>query len=173
MKYLDRFTELASRKLARGTSRRSLLTRIGSIMMGTAVIPLLPVARTEGANAQATQSQDPGDPTSCDYWRHCAISGFLCGCCGGTATSCPPGTEMSPVAWIGTCQNPADGRNYIISYNDCCGGPLCNTCGCGNNEGERPLYLPHMNNGILWCLGLTAQTYTCTTAIIVGVALDD
>ncbi len=34
---------------------------------------------------------------------------------------CPPGTEMSLVTWIGTCQNPADGKHYAISYNDCCG----------------------------------------------------
>ena len=59
--------------------------------------------------------------SSCDYWRHCAIDGFLCACCGGSQSTCPPGTEMSPVTWIGTCRNPGDGKDYMISYNDCCG----------------------------------------------------
>lgn len=177
MGFFDQMTERASRRLARATSRRSFLTRFGGILAGTAAIPLLPVARSAGAQVSsetmAPMEQDPGDPTSCDYWRYCAIGGDLCACCGGSATSCPPGSEMSPIAWIGTCRNPADGRNYIISYNDCCGAPECTNCFCDNNQGEKPLYRPQMNNGILWCLGLEQQTYTCTTAIVVGIALDD
>jgi methylamine dehydrogenase light chain len=31
--------------------------------------------------------QDPGDQASCDYWRYCAIDGFLCSCCGGTVNT--------------------------------------------------------------------------------------
>src|SRR5699024_11783589 len=48
---------------------------------------------------------------SCDYWRYCGVDGFLCTCCGGTATSCPPGAEPSPIAWVGTCHNPKDGKD--------------------------------------------------------------
>ena len=81
---------------------------------------------------------ESGDPTSCDYWRYCAVDGFLCSCCGGTANSCPPGTEQSPITWIGTCQNPVDGIDYIVSYNDCCGKSSCGNCLCQRNEGDRP-----------------------------------
>ena len=83
-----------------------------------------------------------GDPLSCDYWRHCAIDGYLCGCCGGSVNSCPPGTEISPVSWIGTCTNPVDGNNYVISYNDCCGKSTCGRCFCNTNEGDKPVYIP-------------------------------
>ena len=100
--------------------------------MGGAALPLLPVARGSAEPAPVD------DATSCEYWRHCAIDGFLCACCGGSATACPPGTEMSPVTWIGTCRNPGDGRDYLISYNDCCGKGYCGRCFCNRNEGDRP-----------------------------------
>ncbi len=86
--------------------------------------------------------------------------------------SCPPGTEMSPITWIGTCRNPADQRNYIISYNDCCGGVAWGRCACQNNQGDRPVVRPQNNNEVTWCFGTKSQSYTCSTAIILGVAID-
>jgi len=191
MKLFDRLGERASRRLAQTTSRRSFLTLLGGAMVGAGASPLLPVARAAGGPQPPSNDgaagngypgvapnptgnpQDPGDPTSCDYWRHCAIDGFLCACCGGTANSCPPGTEMSPVTWVGTCQNPADGRNYIISYNDCCGKTSCSRCVCNRNEDDRPMVRPQKNNDTNWCLGTQSTVYNCSTAIILGVALDD
>jgi methylamine dehydrogenase light chain len=77
---------------------------------------------------------------------------------------------MSPVTWIGTCRNPADGKDYIISYNDCCGKTFCGRCICNRNEGERPLYHWYRNNDINWCGGAKAQTYSCSTAVVVKTA---
>ena len=77
--------------LARRTSRRSFLARLGAVLVGGAAFPLLPVARAAEDDARlpapsdAGLAGDVGDPTSCDYWRHCAIDGFLCACCGGIA----------------------------------------------------------------------------------------
>ena len=178
MKWLDSMTTQSSRKLAQRTSRRSLLTKLGTLAVGAASIPLLPVARADGmypgVAPQSTGSPtDPGDPASCDYWRYCAIDGFLCGCCGGSMNSCPPGTEMSPITWIGTCENPVDGQNYIISYNDCCGKASCGNCLCQRNEGDRPVYNPRVANDLNWCLGTTSAAYHCSTAIVIGAALDD
>ena len=42
---LDRWIERRARGLARGTSRRSFLARLGTIVVGAAGLPLLPVAR--------------------------------------------------------------------------------------------------------------------------------
>jgi methylamine dehydrogenase light chain len=172
MKWLDTLTEAATRNVARRTSRRSLLGSLGASLVGAAVLPLLPVAR--GARA-ATESKDskskPGDdPTSCEYWRHCAIDGFLCGCCGGSQSECPPGTEMSAVTWIGTCHNPADGKDYAISYNDCCGKSTCGRCFCNRNERDSPLYVPFQSNDYDWCSGSAKANvpYHCSTARIVG-----
>ncbi len=172
MKYLDRWIEQGSRDLAQRSSRRGLLKGLGGLLVGTASIPLLPVARASAAQGTG-QPAEQGDPSSCDYWRYCAIDGFLCSCCGGSANTCPPGTEMSPVTWIGTCLNPADGRNYVISYNDCCGKASCGACLCQRDEGDRPPYRPDKTNDINWCLGTTSAAYHCSTAIVVGVALEE
>jgi methylamine dehydrogenase light chain len=87
--------------------------------------------------------------------------------------SCPPGTEASPVSWIGTCRNPVDDRDYIISYNDCCGKSACNRCFCNNNEGDKPVYQPAKNNDINWCHGTTNNLYHCSTGVVLGLAQAD
>jgi len=170
MNWMDKLTETSARKIAQRSSRRSILRRFGALLVGTATIPLLPVARA----AQPAPSEAPaesGDPTKCDYWRYCAIDGYLCSCCGGSENTCPPGTEMSPITWIGTCRNPTDGINYIISYNDCCGKTQCGACLCTRNEDDRPLYRADKANDLNWCLGTESSVYNCSTAIVVGTAL--
>ena len=177
MKWLDTKTEHISRRVVQTTSRRSLLVKISAILLGSSLAPILPVMRVssrENMDEGNTKSvPDPGDPTKCDYWRNCAVDGFLCSCCGGTVNSCPPGTEMSPITWIGTCKNPADGLDYIISYNDCCGKVSCGSCYCNRNEGDTPLYRPQTANSIVWCLGTASTTYNCTVTIILGVATNN
>ena len=169
MKIFDRLFEQQARQLAQRSSRRGLLKGLGSLLVGGAAIPLLPVSRAYAAEKPV----DEGDPSSCDYWRYCAMDGFLCDCCGGSANTCPPGTEMSPITWIGTCRNPGDGRNYIISYNDCCGKSSCGACLCQRDEGDRPPYRPDKTNDINWCLGTSSAAYHCSTAIVVGVAFEE
>ena len=166
---LDRFVNGATRRVAKTTSRRSFVTRLGQVLIGASVFPALPIARAAGHDGSFAEM---GDEKSCDYWRYCAIDGFLCSCCGGSASTCPPGTEPSPVTWVGTCLNPADGKRYVISYNDCCGKASCGRCLCNRNEGDRPVYFPPKSNDINWCLGTSSQIYNCSTAIIVGKALD-
>jgi len=166
MNWFDNFFEKTSRTTARLTSRRGFVAGIGVVLAGAGAFPLLPVSRVRGEEV----ANDPGDPTSCDYWRYCAIDGYLCSCCGGTHTACPPGTVMSPITWVGTCLNPGDGKHYILSYNDCCGKSGCGRCLCTRNEGDKPMYLPQAANNINWCAGSSADIiYNCSTAIIVGV----
>ncbi|MCP5183674.1 MAG: methylamine dehydrogenase (amicyanin) light chain [Pseudomonadales bacterium] len=175
MSIFETAAERMTRGLARRSSRRGFLGTLGAVLVGTAALPLLPVARAaeHGTSRVPPQStgnpDDPGDPTRCDYWRYCGIDGFLCACCGGTANSCPPGTEMSTTTWLGTCSNPADGRKYVISYNDCCGKSACGRCNCNTNQDDRPLYVPRSNNDINWCAG-ASNVYNCSTAVILGLA---
>jgi methylamine dehydrogenase light chain len=169
MNWFDDFFEKTTRVSARLTSRRSIVAGVGAVLAGAGAFPLLPVSRVRGEEV----TTDPGDPSSCDYWRYCAIDGYLCSCCGGTHTACPPGTIMSPITWIGTCLNPGDNKHYIISYNDCCGKSGCGRCACARNEGDKPMYLPQASNNINWCAGSSADIiYNCSTAIIVGVDED-
>jgi methylamine dehydrogenase light chain len=164
MQQLDSLVERLSRSLAKTTSRRSVIRKLGVLLVGAASLPLLPVAR-----GQAVVKEE-GDPATCEYWRYCAIDGFLCACCGGTVTSCPPGTEPAPVTWVGTCRNATDGNDYIVSYNDCCGKSSCGRCLCNRNEGDRPIYRPQQANDLNWCIGSKANIpYHCTVSRIVGV----
>ncbi len=183
MKWLDRLTEVSARTMARRLSRRSVLASLGAVLVGASTVPLLPVAR--GADQSGAKKADAAgkpdaagktdavnDPTSCEYWRHCAIDGYLCGCCGGSQNTCPPGTEMSAVTWVGTCHNPADGKDYVVSYNDCCGKSTCGRCLCNRNERDTPLYIPFQSNDYNWCSGSSKANvaYHCSTARIVSVA---
>ena len=190
MKWLDSMTESSARALARRTSRRGAIGYLGALLVGSSGLPLLPVARGaapeqragngKGAGTQANQpgsrpdANTPGinDPASCSYWRHCGIDGYLCGCCGGSESACPPGTEMSAITWVGTCHNPLEGRDYVISYNDCCGKSTCGRCFCNRNEGDTPIYIPFQSNDYNWCSGSSKANipYHCSTARIVSVA---
>jgi methylamine dehydrogenase light chain len=153
-----------------------LLANVAATLFSAAALPLLTVAR--GAEAPAPRaksdddsSADPGDPTTCEYWRYCGVDGYLCSCCGGSAQSCPPGTTPAAVTWIGTCHNPADDKDYIVSYNDCCGKTSCGRCLCNRNEGDLPLYAPFLSNDYNWCIGSKADiAYHCTVSRIVGLA---
>jgi methylamine dehydrogenase light chain len=169
MRSLDQLLEQSSRSLARRTSRRGVLGTLGQLLTGAALLPLLPVDR--GSRARADEAKPKADsPQSCEYWKYCAIDGFLCSCCGGTATSCPPGTSFSPVTWVGTCHNPADGRDYVVSYNDCCGKTSCGHCDCNRNEREKPEYRPSRNNDLNWCMANADVNYHCTTSVIIAAA---
>lgn len=175
MRGLDGTFEAWARRVARRQGRRSFLARLGVLLAGGAAVPLLPVARAaaEGPRVPAPDEGidgPEGDPKRCEYWRHCAIDGTLCACCGGSATSCPPGTEVAPVTWVGTCRNPKDGKDYLVSYNDCCGRRVCGRCMCNRNEGERPEYHWYRNNDINWCAGNTTQLYNCSIAVVIGQA---
>ena len=174
MRWLDDAFERSTRAAAQRTSRRSALARVGRLLVGAAVaLPVLPFDRSSHAAAGhggGGKSKAPDDQ-QCDYWRYCAIDGFLCSCCGGSASSCPPGTSPSAASWVGTCRNPADGRNYLISYNDCCGKSSCGRCACNTNEGERPAYRMSVHNDINWCMANADSTmFHCTTALLLGPA---
>src|SRR6266404_4311847 len=103
MQSFDRVFEKSARSLAKRTSRRSLLASLGQMLTGAALLPLLPIDRTARAQSPAParppSPQSPAaaqplaagakptaDEQNCDYWKYCAIDGFLCACCGGTST---------------------------------------------------------------------------------------
>jgi len=130
---------------------------------GRAQVPAAPAGEPD-------RSTPEGNPESSQYWRYCALDGFLSESCGGTVSACPPGTEMSSVSWLGTCRNPADGKDYVISYNDCCGKTYCGRNFVRRNEGEKPVYYTSKNNDIGWCMGAQSAVYNSTAAVVVGVA---
>jgi len=176
---LDRVTERLIRHVAGHSSRRSLLGRLGAWATFGALVPVLPVERVSAATPAKTvplpKAPSPfaakaqtTDPTACNYWRYCAIDGFLCASCGGGIHSCPPGTRPSPTSWIGTCFNPSDGQSYLVAYRDCCGQDACSQPACLGTDGDQPSYRPQANNDIIWCFGTGALVYNCSTSVIVG-----
>ena len=164
--WIDRFAERGVRHTAQMTSRRGALARLGALLVGTMAVPMLPFDRSGHAHAAGKNNDD----TSCDYWRNCALDGFLCRCCGGTVSACPPGAEVSKVTWVGTCSSPKDGKNYLVSYNDCCGKAACGRCLCNYNDRERPGYRMGVHNDINWCMANGETMYHCTISALVGTA---
>jgi len=174
---MDKLVEHLTRAIAQRTSRRSFLARLGKLVAGGMMIPLLPVdrvaaparaANTATATPEAKKG-NPDDDQACEYWKYCAIDGYLCSCCGGGSHDCPPGASPSPTSWVGTCRHPSDGKDYIVSYRDCCGKGPCGRCLCGNTEGEMPLYRVQLDSDLIWCFGAPTMVYHCSTAEIVGV----
>lgn len=182
----DEIVEQFSRRIAGRTSRRSFISRVGTAVAGAALVPLLPVDRSgrvsrshasEADNAGPSNTRDGWKPQDtdihqCDYWRHCSLDGYICGCAGGSLTDCPPGTKLSTSSWVASCYNPGDKQSYLIAYRDCCGKTIALTCPCLNTEGELPIYRPEFGNDIIWCFGSEddAMTYHCTISPIVGKA---
>ncbi len=164
---LDQATEAQARTTARLHGRRSFLAKAGGTLLGGVVLaPVLPFDR----RASATEVEGEGADV-CAYWRHCAMDGFVCEQSGGSMTSCPPGSTVSAVSWVGTCADPDDGKSYLISYNDCCGKPLVPSASyCYNNIGERPGYRMGLHNDINWCMANTDKGYHCTVSVVMGLA---
>lgn len=170
----DNGAEAMSRFAAQSIGRRSFLTRVGQVLVGAGAtaLPMLPFDRSSGGSARA-EEEAPKEFTDqqCEYWRYCALDGFLCTCCGGSLSTCPPGADASKVSWVGTCQNPKDGKSYLITYNDCCGKTSCGRCVCNFNVRERPGYRMGVFNDINWCMADTKSTmYHCTVAAVVGIS---
>jgi methylamine dehydrogenase light chain len=171
---MDKLVEQLTRTVAQRTSRRSFLARLGKLVVGGMMIPLLPVNRV-AAPALGAEKKPPAkgasklnDDTDCEYWKYCAIDGYLCSCCGGGSHDCPPGATPSPTSWVGTCRHPQDGKDYIVSYRDCCGKTPCGRCLCARTEGELPLYRTQRDSDLIWCFGAPTMVYHCSTAEIVG-----
>ncbi len=163
MKRLDRLTETGLRTQARAQGRRSFLGRAGVALLGLGLTPILPFDRRASAAETA--------PDECAYWRHCALDGNLCSTSGGSLTSCPPGSSASKVSWVGTCSNPEDGKDYLVSYNDCCGkAQVSSATFCFTSKGERPGYKMGLYNDINWCMANDDQGYHCTVSVVVGLA---
>lgn len=179
----DDMVEKMSRRVAGRTSRRSVIGKVGTVMLGIGLVPLLPVDRRGRVSRANAATPEPGAPSprqgwnpqdndiqACDYWRHCSIDGNVCDCSGGSLTSCPPGTKLATASWVASCYNPTDGQSYLIAYRDCCGANVSGRCPCFNTEGELPVYRPEFGNDIIWCFGAEddAMTYHCTISPIVG-----
>jgi methylamine dehydrogenase light chain len=71
---------------------------------------------------------------------------------------------------VGTCRNPVDDKDYLISYNDCCGKAVCRRCDCHNTERARPVYYPSKSSSVLWCFGTESRAYHCTVGVVIGEA---
>ncbi len=169
LKLFDSLAERSTRGVAQRSARRGFLVGVSKMLVaGAFALPVLPFDRSVQAAGNAGRKKAEPTDTDCDYWRYCSVDGFLCSCCGGSMTTCPPGTTPSAVSWVGTCHNPADGRDYLVSYNDCCGRTTCGRCGCNTNIRERPGYRMGVHNDINWCMANQSSLYHCTVSIIVG-----
>jgi methylamine dehydrogenase light chain len=166
------------RRVAHRHGRRSLITRLGVALVGGAALPMLPFdrsgqftgAQAAGAGQGEAQGRPGARPAEVRVLALLRLRRLPVHLLRRQPDQCPPGTEASKVSWVGTCLNPQDGRQYLVSYNDCCGKASCGECLCNNNERERPGYRLGVFNDINWCMANTSPMFHCTTSVIVGVA---
>lgn len=165
--------EQGARLLARRTSRRGFLGRLGGVLVGGMILPVLPLDRRGSGAAAAADfgsRAQAHDDTQCNYWRYCAIGGNLCSCCGGTNSSCPAGTFAPLTGWVGSCLNPEDKKTYLVRYSDCCGKAICGRCSCLSSEHALPSYRAQSTDEFLWCFGTNQMAYHCTLSTVIGEA---
>jgi methylamine dehydrogenase light chain len=170
VKRMDQGMERGIRCAAKMHGRRSFLARLGAVVVGGTLLPMLPFDRTFGADVGSAGQLDE---KNCEYWAYCSLNGGRCDACGGTASQCPPGSQPSVVAWVGTCVNPTDRKAYLVAYNDCCGKVECEApedAVCSRHEGERPGYRLGSNNDANWCMANPNLSVSCSTAVIIGLA---
>jgi methylamine dehydrogenase light chain len=177
LKKLDHSMRELARHSARTRGRRSFLAKLGATLAGGALLPMLPFDRAETAESALSQGSVPSqgsDPSTCEYWAYCSLNGTRCNACGGTLSQCPPGSQPSKVSWVGTCLNPTDKKNYLVSYSDCCGKPACGEAAlCQRHEGDLPAYRVGASNEMNWCMANTNKGVNCSTALVIGVADSD
>jgi methylamine dehydrogenase light chain len=152
---MDQSMESRIRSAAQTHGRRSFLRRLGTLIVGGTLLPMLPFDRSIGAGA--VPAADLNDESKCEYWAYCSLNGVRCAACGGSATQCPPGSQPSVVAWVGTCTNPADKKVPEEAF-------------CGRHEGERPGYRIGSYNDANWCMANTNVNASCTVGVVVGIA---
>src|SRR5262245_37679224 len=96
---IDNFGERVTVRLAAKTSRRSVLSKLGAVLVAAPIFPLLPVERAKAADqvkeTDFSRAAQTNDESACNYWRYCGSDGFMCSCCGGGTHSCPPGSQTS------------------------------------------------------------------------------
>jgi methylamine dehydrogenase light chain len=171
VRWMDGRMERHVRTAAQLRGRRSAMAKLGRIIIGGTLLPMLPFDRSHGAAQSAPGAVD--EDTSCEYWAYCSMGGTRCNACGGTANQCPPGSQPSILSWVGTCTNPTDKKSYLVSYSDCCGKTDCDApeeAFCYHSKGERPGYRIGAYNDTNWCMANANLSAHCSTAIIVGVA---
>lgn len=170
-------TARAARRLADRTTRRGLLAKFAKVTIGAAgvsLVPMLPISRSVASAQEKTDAPidfTGTDPTSCNYWRYCNMSGRMCADCdGGGAITCPPGTKLGVEYWVGCCEDPETGNTYLIANYDCCGKSGCGgSCGEPFAQSTGADFEPGSRDyHVLWCMSDESQSYTCTVTPVIG-----
>lgn len=161
--WMDRRIQSVSEWLWRWLAPSSPVVAVGNVLAGVPNLVHLPLERRGrgrgGGSGQAggppakpdsaARAASPRDATAnCSSPQYCFIHGHPCACCGGSDTSCPPGTSRGQY-WGYCCH----GRT--IWFVDCCGGTT--TC---------PASCPFCTNSSQpnWCGSAGGSVYKCTLA---------
>lgn len=104
-----------SRTIVHQSRRRSFLTWADASLEGGTVLPILSCDTSNDVAFAPGFGEAEVLPEDCGSWRSCSLHRGLCSPCGGTGAQCSPGSTPSKVAWVDTCRNPNDGRDYLVS----------------------------------------------------------
>jgi len=104
------------------------------------------------AGAQPTPTPNPNDDLTCDYWKYWRSTATCVRAAAAVLTTARPARRPRPPRGL-YVRHPADGKDYIVSYRDCCGKPRAGDCLCTNTVGEMPLYRTQLDSDLIWCFG--------------------
>jgi methylamine dehydrogenase light chain len=154
--WIDRVLEGASRRIATGSTRRSLLARLSTLLLGAVGVKVVAAAPFKPhlyeAAINESLAQDP-----CSAWEYCGIHGYPCSLCNpndGDET-CPAGTTMGTGYWAACCADTAS-YSWTLWYYDCCATPAAVTCPPNICKGSKDCDQANL----AWCPGF--QNYNCT-----------
>ena len=178
MGLFDSWFERSARGVAQHSSRRSAMAKLGKVLVGSAMLPLLPsiAPRMRPMRHRARRlrpaARDGGKRRSDELRlleilrdRRLAVQLLR-----RHVEQLPTGHDAFADHVDRHVPQSARRFDYIVSYNDCCGKTSCGKCFCNRNEREKPLYKLSLNNDINWCMANGNSNYHCSVSVLLGAA---
>ena len=169
--WIDRLSERRVRKVAQSTSRRSAVAKLGSMLVGGAILPMLPFDRSLAPPSMATWREEwrSAELRLLAQLRHRWLPVRVLR---RNVTACPPGTEISrspgsaPAATRWT-RGTTSSRTTTAAERAAAAAAAATATRATDPCLTRPPRATTSN----WCHGTSNNVYNCSMAVVIGLGL--